>query len=238
MSGSSSLLLTGVGKAASAAFSPSDLAGLQVWLKDTGLSGSDGDPVATWTNAGAAGNFAQSTGAAKPTKKTAILNGRDVCRFDGVDDFLTAGDLSAAFPSAATMFIVCTLNGDSFYGLYETNNSACGTAAYSAVGYWFQFRANPCDNSNNNHPATMPTSGSHRFAVRSSASAWEGWKDAVSQGSRAADFGSGTLHRLAVDGSSSFFLDGDIAEVIVYDSALSDANVLSVHNYLATRFGL
>lgn len=72
-------------------FSPLQLPGLKFWLDASQISGlNDGDPVATWSDASGLNNHAtQATGSKQPTYKVAIVNGRPVVRFDGVDDALT-----------------------------------------------------------------------------------------------------------------------------------------------------
>jgi hypothetical protein len=42
----------------------------------------------------------------------------------------------------------------------------------------------------------------------------------------------------ATSGTATWFLNGDIAEVIMYDSALSDANRATVENYLLAKWGI
>ncbi len=91
------LLMPGVRKASAVAppvWSPADLPSLVAWYKADQISLSDGDPVAQWDDlSGNTRHLVQATGAAKPTYKTAIVNGLPVVRFDGVDDYLrhTAG---------------------------------------------------------------------------------------------------------------------------------------------------
>lgn len=68
-----------------------------VWIEGDMISGlSDGDPIGTAPDGSGSGNdFAQSTEAAKPLFKESILNGHPVVRFDGTDDWLDGGDISA-----------------------------------------------------------------------------------------------------------------------------------------------
>lgn len=217
-------------------FVPSDIAGLQVWLKEDGLAGVDGDPIGTWTDSSGTGhNFTQATGAQKPIKKTGILNGRAVARFDGADDTLEGGDLSALFGTAATLFIVA-IPAVTQYGLYQTSvGNGYWRWSGDGNGYMRVFRTTRLEA----YPTAMPSSGSHYFAIRSSASAYEMWKDGVSSGSQAANHNAGDLHRLGIgDNGGGGLVTGDVAELIIYDSALSAGDIASVHGYIAARFGL
>src|SRR5687768_11145672 len=96
---------------------PSDIAGLKLWLKADAITGlADGDPVTTWADSSGEGNdFTQGTAGNKPIYKTSILFGLPVVRFDGTDDVLLGGDLSADFPSAATLFVLFKPNSDTRY---------------------------------------------------------------------------------------------------------------------------
>ena len=78
------------GYGGAAPFSPTDIAGLVLWLAaDLGLALSDGDPVVTWPDQSGNGNdVTQPVAAARPTFRTAVINGEPVVRFDGVDDVL------------------------------------------------------------------------------------------------------------------------------------------------------
>jgi hypothetical protein len=91
-----------------AAFAPTDVAGLQLWLRGdagtfqdaarTTAAANDGDPVGGWRDdSGEGDHFSQATAAKRGTLKTGAngINGRAVVRFDGVDDFLAGPALSA-----------------------------------------------------------------------------------------------------------------------------------------------
>jgi hypothetical protein len=89
---------------AAKAFSPTDIAGLQLWLDSTtGLfdatSGgsavtTDGSSVARWEDQSGNGNHVtQTTSNNRPILKTSIVNSRNVVRFDGSNDNLSGGDI-------------------------------------------------------------------------------------------------------------------------------------------------
>lgn len=94
-----------------AAFSPTDIAGLKLWLDASQITGlNDGDAVATWSDVSGNGrDFTQGTASARPIYKTAILNGKPVVRFDGVDDKLSRANFITN--SASTTFAVARRNG-------------------------------------------------------------------------------------------------------------------------------
>src|SRR5262245_39968698 len=100
--------------AAAAAFAPTDVAGLQLWLRGdagtfqdaarTTAAAADGDPVGGWRDdSGGAHHFSQATAAKRGTLKTGAngINGRSIVRFDGVDDYLSGPALSTLIGASA-----------------------------------------------------------------------------------------------------------------------------------------
>ncbi|NDC19766.1 MAG: hypothetical protein EBZ87_05820 [Microbacteriaceae bacterium] len=97
-------------------FSPSSIAGLQLWLDaTTGLfdatSGgnavtTDGSAVARWEDQSGNGrNATQATLNNRPVLKTSIQNGKSGIRFDGSNDFMATASFAHSVP--LTLFIVC-----------------------------------------------------------------------------------------------------------------------------------
>jgi hypothetical protein len=74
-----------------AAFDPLSLSPAAWYKSDTLSALADGAAVSSWTDSsGNARHAVQATGGNQPICKKAIVNGKDVVRFDGVDDFLRA----------------------------------------------------------------------------------------------------------------------------------------------------
>jgi hypothetical protein len=68
---------------------PSSLSGLVGWWKADSLALTDGTAVSDWTDMSGAGHdLLQATGANQPIYKLAIINGHNVVRFDGTDDYM------------------------------------------------------------------------------------------------------------------------------------------------------
>ena len=80
-----------------ALWTPSDLDSgtLTAWYKADSISGSDGDPVSSWSDSSGNGNdLAQGTSARQPTLQTEELNSLSVVRFDGVNDIISDADIA------------------------------------------------------------------------------------------------------------------------------------------------
>lgn len=102
---------------------PSDLSGLKLWLDASTLTGSDGSAVASWTDRSAnQANFSQQTTAAQPTLQTNELNGKNVVRFDGVDDFMNLTAPLDVQPTAVSSNNACSWSRNGSY-LFHCNTS-------------------------------------------------------------------------------------------------------------------
>ena len=212
---------------------PGGVTDLALWLDASKLTGlSDGATVTTWTDKSGLGNNATATGA--PIYKTGVLDGQPVIRFDGASRFTTA-DLSAQFPSAATVFIVTTINNDINYTLVKAcPNGVDEWWSYFGTSYPAVFRSERIE-----AYCAMPNSGSHLFAISSSASAWEMWQNGTSPGARTGPYAYYAGGALVIgNGSSGGGLNGDIAEIMIYSRALTATELNKVGGYLTFKYGL
>ena len=63
--------------------------------------------------------------------------------------------------------------------------------------------------------------------------------DGTTKGAQAASYAAGTSHQVGGDdGTNTKWLNGDIAEVLAYDSALATGDRRRVESYLARKYGL
>ena len=210
-------------------------AGVAVWLDASQLTGlTDGNPVATWTDMSGWDNHATKS-VGSPTYQTGVINGKPAIRFVKANgDAFTTADLSSKFPSAATVFIVTSINpGATAYSLFCSRDG-------NHEDEWFRYF------NGDSYPATfrsarvgaycaMPDSGSHIFAISSSASAWQMWIDGTSQGAVGGAYSAGGV-QVVGSGSNGGTLDGDIAEVIEFNRALNPTELAAMNAYLTTKY--
>ena len=130
-----------------AAFLPTSIAGLKLWLSsDLGITKDGFDKVSNWADQSINGNDAtQATASKKPLWVNNTLNGKPVIRFDGSDDFMS---LTSLISTARTIFLVIkhatgnqayvpTLGGSSTYdfiGGATTEFYLNGTASPNLTG--------------------------------------------------------------------------------------------------------
>lgn len=94
---------------AAAAGLPSDISGLQIWLKPESLSGADGDAIATWTDSSGNGyNATNAAAAGQPKLTNNVLGTYEGAYFNGTSDRLgfTGGALSILKNVEAATFIL------------------------------------------------------------------------------------------------------------------------------------
>lgn len=220
-------------------FNYTTLAGWQMILDADSVSGSTGDPVGTWSGSNGTSYSATAAGAARPLLRVAELNGHKTLRFDGTNSVMTTpgSGIGAALPSAATLFIVCTLNSDNEYTLLDPNaHSSYWRFSGDGKGYNGCFRANRVEGLING----MPTTGSHIFMVRSSSSGWDIWMDGTSLYSTTGDYESRTDFDWIVGGAypAAQLLNGDLARIAINSNVLSDANATKVFRQFGSQYGI
>lgn len=238
---------TMAGRGIAAPFSPSDIAGLQLWLKADAITGLvDGDPVGTWADSsGNARDATQATAAAKPLYKVSIVNGKPVVRFDGVDDLLTVA--SFAQPAEWTAFAVAAkVTGTSVDAILNTDN---GGGSRHAQQLRFSGNSTVQSIAFNTAPGAFTdgeggtNTGFQVLSAVRSAAAVQAWVNGTSGGSTATT-GTPAAPSVAAwlgmtsGASTSENLTGDIAEILYYNSALSTADRDAVESHLGAKYGI
>lgn len=228
-----------------AAFSPDDISGLVVWLKADAITGLvDGDPVTTWEDSSSANNDATEA-TNKPTYKTNIINGKPVIRFDGTNDKLAIADHASLDVTNITIFAVCkvTSSGVPAYAVnrnydganvpYSLNLAAVGNTAMGFFNGGWRVSTITTDISSdgNFHVAAGRYDGSTLEYLL------DGTLDASSAYSGSLPAGTQPLY-IGTYLQDSLFFAGDIAEVIVYGSALGTTDFNNVQAYLDAKYAL
>jgi len=228
--------------------------GLLLWLdaddsESFVLTGSDVD---LWNDKSGNNNDAvQEVSSNKPAKVNGVQNGKPVVRFDGSDDNMALSDL--LIPNNVTAFFVTRNSEQSSGGSAHRSVLASEDDPYQAngKGYGFGysrsdvdgFRVALGDGTENDLVTSSKTSTENMEIVsfiKNGANA-EIWRNQVSDVTgtltRTSDFSTG--YRLGADiNSSERFYDGDVAEIIIYDRVLSDAEKLQVESYLEDKWGI
>ena len=237
-----SLPLLGAGMATDG-FSPLSISGLQFWVDAadsatlytdstlTTLAVSNGDDVGGWKDkSGNSRDALQTDGTKKPMLMAVVQNGRNIARFDGVNDLLTWSNVFSDNP--------CT-----FFGALKSSWTAGDDLAMGSLSGAL---AQPLDFYRIDNIATFQdritglnhNNAAHTFCVRKSSAAilarMDGTAGTSGAGSAAAsDFG--VLGAGAAAGTYPF--QGDIFEILIYNSVLSVNDILLVEAYLKAKWG-
>jgi hypothetical protein len=231
---------------------------LKVWLKADAITGlHDGDAVGTWSDQSGNGfDATQATAGNKPTYKTSILAGKPVVRFDGVGDELDfSGSALGIFNNVGggTIIIVAsdTNNavGDTTHPFvrWSTNTTTnrigivsknTGTSQFGALGRRLDASSSAISS------GTFAT-GFHILIARAD---WTNnlltlYIDGVAQ--TAVTFSSGggntsaTNSNIAfIGGTASGFFANDIAEMFVFQRALTTDELAQITNSLIRKYAL
>lgn len=228
------------------AFSPANITGLVLWLKADALALTDGSAVATWTDSSGAGNTAsQGTGPNQPIYKTNIANGMPVVRFDGSNDNLTIVDNGTLdLTGDQSIFVVVKYAGTigALIAHYETGSPFngwgfdIGVNGINKLGYWSSTKGSRLIDA-----GTISTTAFHVALVTRTSGTAQFYTDGTA-GSNTTGTGNVAQNVTAIigilPGGSASPLNGDIAEIIIYNVALSTANRNAVTAYLGTKYGI
>lgn len=256
-------------------FSPTDIAGLQMWLdaSDAGTITESGGAVSQWDDkSDGAHHVSQGTASAQPTTGVTTLNGKNVIDFAG--DWLQAA-LASDWTflhdgTSHTIFAVMQMgvvsNPGAAYVLFGTNDGGDNT-----VGITVFYDDRPSSSANDQINQYI-TDGSGRAANRpvdhrSANGAWpanaaaifrlEGDADNVTASERSKLYRNdgaaiannnftkapptvAPTHPLTIgaNGAGGGPLTGFMAEVLVYNQALSAADKDTIEAYLADKWGI
>lgn len=213
--------------------------GLILWLDaadDTTFSYSSGAVVSQWRDkSGLNNHVAQSTVANQPSRSS-TLNSRKIIVFDGSNDSLSTAN-SLDLSTTHTIFAIASQSvGSSDAGLVSINNTLNnGMTLHNASGYYAYF-------GNGGYYATSSITGSTSYIFtkifKGSSSTtrqiYLNGTSATSSGTITSTDASGVI-RL---GQQTTYLNGTIAEVIIFNRELTATELKQVHTYLGQKWGI
>ncbi len=261
-SGQVGLRITTVNVPGGAQKAPNEVSGLQGWWKaDAGVysdAGStpanDNDTVQQWNDQSGNGrHFSQATATNRPTYRTAIVNGKPVIRFDGVDNFMATAATMTNFmtSTAGTIFVVAyvqaiTTNGAAAYAndqVFSDQITGPGVRHCLALKTTPSIIAFHYDGSEDTAAKGVATGTWYSMLYKMGGGNLSiGLNDArdaslTSAASGAATDMTGVL-RLAVNYDSTIFTQIDIAEMFVHNVDVSEADRQAVEAYTAAKYAL
>jgi hypothetical protein len=224
---------------------PDSIGGLLLWLDAGQLTGiSPGAAVASWPDGSGAGHHAAQAGSAsQPTYQSAAINGQPALRFDGSDDYLS---FDTPIVSGAQARTVAWVGRPAVIGNKGIIDLGHGTTAGAAFMLTPENGVRVIGGNRLWNPAATITTPSIGVVISDGATtndtaAWlNGTVLAVtSTGVQTIQTaGNGTVGTSTAVPIGPHNFAGDLAEILVYDHALSPLERFGVEQYLAEKYGL
>jgi len=227
-------------------WTPSELGSsiLTAWFKADSISGSDGDAVSAWADSSGNGNdTSQGTAVRQPTLQTNELGGQSVVRFDGTNDILSDGDITALDVGTGDIWMACLFKSTDDSGaqfFFEKGNNQFGLMTTAAGELQARMGGTT------NIPKQSSGSWSRTEFVMVTASRVSATCNGFVNGSSMTT--TGTTNTGTIFNSSVFDvgaaavggqpMTGDIAEILVGGATLTTANREKIEGYLAWKYGL
>jgi len=231
---------------------PTDVGGLVLWLDAGSIQGADGRPIGSWKDSSGQGNHAkQDDSTRQPTYIASAgeeLNSQPVVRFDGSNDWMYAPYESTL--TEKTMFVVARFNslGNSspdsqsrvyVMGLAQINSGWHTTEFKSTYGNW---RGRIYDGSGKWVEGSSVVDEQWKLLSLRAVNdeVIEFWEEGTSKGTTAI----GTMwteHNIVAIGANGApvgFLNGDIAEILIFDRALSNYERQRIERYLNDKYDI
>jgi hypothetical protein len=220
-------------------WTPNDVTGCELWLAADNITGlTDGQAVSTWTDASTLGNNAsQAIGGNQPLYKTNITNGKPGVLFDGVDDSMGVAGLINNDPTRTVFMVTKVVGSGALAGMFRLGGNNAASIASTNSGN-FLYAANQAGS---NVTFGTQNSSPHIFTVRYNAT---NSADLYYDNGSATNFDPNDNYQNGSSGSTlggnqgGFFSNFYMHELVVFNSALSDANRQLVRDYLGAKYNL
>jgi len=217
-------------------FSPADIPNLKMWLDATQITANHGDKVSQWSDLSGNNNHAiQGSGSLQPTFKNTAFNGKPAVRFGEVAyNLLNTGNIAlgertyvvvmeAINPGRGSWHSVILQSAAPYYQIYgNTNGTRLNFYLDNALSLLVNIHRKALI-------GITTTQGQTKFYI-------DGENVLTSTA------GSNTVINspFSIGGwaISSYGLNGNIAELLMYSGVLTDVDRQSIENYLMSKWGL
>ncbi len=219
-------------------FTPDQISGCELWLNASQITGlSDGAAVGTWSDQSGLGNDAtQGTAGYKPLYKTNIINGKPIVRFDGSDDWLDMPDVTAA-----TLVMVAeapTSGNDDFMIAGDMTNVSPSLAAYYISSSRYEYYNRVYGGTGYSFAISNAT-GFNIIVATLGSNIFNGYANGSNTVVDAACPKSvwtySAIGATTTGVSNAAF---DCAEIIVYNTVISDADRQKVESFLSNKYAI
>ncbi|NOZ47312.1 MAG: PKD domain-containing protein [Chlorobi bacterium] len=233
---------------------PADYPNFKFWINaESGITMGADSTVSLWADKTDNGfTLSQSTSAKRPkfTFGDEAINNRPLVRFDGVDDFFTGGNILNIGTNSRTMFIVGKSNAENGNFLSKANvapffaNNIYGVLFFNnKLNYVYQDELSQTVSvSSSTNKYQVITTKTDRYNLLNQLFV-NGVLKSSKSGINDASYNMSNSYRFLVgaynyvdDAAETYFLDGDIAEIMIMDTVLNDDETKEVENYLRYKY--
>ena len=210
---------------------------LSLWFKADALP-TNSTTVGSWTDSSGSGTVVSQTGSAMPTYIASDVNGHPAVRFNGSQYLSNASYANRSLNAALTIITVgmTTSPGTQQYSAWVGSSpGTCRGIGYYASGEDFNFY--------NNYVQGIASPNANTFvaeigSINSSLNTVTFYRNGV-QTYTVPTSGIGALSSGLTIGSSCTGVawQGDIGEVLIYNTQLSSAQLAQIDGYLANKYG-
>jgi hypothetical protein len=229
---------------------PTDLPNCKIWIKaDTNITKDGSDHVRLVGDQSGQGNdFSQGTGSCQPLWVDNQLNGLPILRFDGINDFLSCGDVLDLHTNSWSMFIVYKKTTSNFCNIIGKTNfvgdqeyeifsmSLDGISIYSAPGFY----TSSFSVSQSQTSFLLVEAIQNRSIFQQPRYVYVNGNliGSDSQGYTINDFDTALNFTIGSRSNGDYNFAGDIAEIILYFDFFTDTDRQKVESYLKIKYGL
>lgn len=202
------------------------------------LSLSDGASVTTWADKSGNGYDFTSAGASSPVFKTSGRLGHNTVLFDGTDDYMENGSVLGQFTNQ-NVTLVAVYNsyvesGGLQLDLFDTGSYGGGDRL--SPDYSSAFLSGRINAVTENF--RLPSTGNNTFGLRvnSSDPSYEIFYNKKSQ-YQTNSYSFGVASAMSIGGgNTSYKLNGEISEILLFNENISDSDWNAVHEYLKNKY--
>jgi hypothetical protein len=237
---------------------PTEISGCALWLDGADSSAAsmllNGSLVETWKDKSGNGRDFTATGTARPTLTATAINSRSAVTFNGSTNTLTG--------NTATQDVIRNLAGYTVFAVLRTASIAAGERLAFGVGATVMFRTGQTDSRSfiggrrvaadtlesvmgAASDLSVGTTFIQTAAVNHAAQSLTGLRNGAAFGLDTTYMAAGVSENVASSvsvgtqaGGTYGFWNGEIAEIVVFNTALSTTDRARVEAYLAAKWGI
>jgi len=244
---------------ATSKFLPSGLSGLSLWLKaDAGVTLS-GSNVTAWADQSGNGNNATAR-TANSTFVSSVINGKPVLRFDGTANLITNNFFAHNYDTPITIIAVSKASASTVFGGDPTARYIYGVTNNGGYDAGLAYGAYGTENPNFSVGFGISYLSGQDIESSPMGENQVGLSSSINSGTLISAFLNGTLvgtadpanqsggnnstgafsigSEVTLDETAAFFCTCDIAEIIIYNRAITTQERQQVEAYLNTKYAI